>query len=408
MIQNTSKQTAAVQRPSLLLYWLLVPIAYLIFKLKFGFTIVKDKRIRSLRGPVICIGTHSFVLDVAMMILSQFPRRLNVVCGRDVFTWTPIKPIRKAAGLIPTSQFAVDLKSIKQMKQAVDNGCSLALFPEGKISIDGRNLPFPNAGLAKLLRFLNANVVLCHNFGGYSSKPRWGRWRKGKIVHAAKVLLTKEELATLSVDEIQQILVKEFTFNDHDYRERNHLRYRTKEPALGLHYILYKCPKCGAEYQMESDADTLTCTACGNRVTMDEYGVLRPATASDVCPYDRLDRWYDFEKEAIRQETARDDFRLSYPVVWERNLASVNRYEECGEGELYIDRERIGFVGKDFDGNEVELECSLKNLNTIVQKMKEAVDLTIGEDIHRFYFRDGKYSAKYNLIVEERFRALHR
>jgi hypothetical protein len=79
-------------------------------------------------------------------------------------------------------------------------------------------------------------------------------------------------------------------------------------------------------------------------------------------------------------------------------------YEKMGEGMLYINKEVIGFTGKDLIENPVEFQLSLSGLFTVVQKVDEAIDLTVNTVIHRFIFKEGKYSAKYNLIVEEMFK----
>lgn len=401
-----SDKQAIVSRPSKLLYWLMIPPAILIAKLMYRFRVNKDHLIDKIKGPFIAIGTHSCTMDVAFMMLALVPRPLNIICGRDVFTWKPVKPILHKAGLIPISQFEVDFSSVRLMKKAVQNGCSLSLFPEGKRSIDGRNLHYISPSLAKLFKFLDVPVIMCHNNGGYCVTPRWSKSRRrGKVVQDAKLLFTQEQIRTMSVDEIYARIKKEFWYNDNLYQKEHRLRIRCKQPALGLHYLLYKCPKCGAEYEMESRGSELCCTRCGNAVEVNEYGEI---TAKDGgIAYSRLDIWYDYEKECVREEIAKSDFFISHPVTWRVNDPVTNVYHENGEGELYVDGTEIGFRGKDKNGAVCEISVPIKVLPTVVQKVDEAIDLTVDGVINRFYFTENKYSAKYNLIVEETFRKIH-
>lgn len=394
------------RRPSGFLYWTLVPLAKLLSKILIKGRFERDPEIKKRGGPFVVLGTHTCIMDVAMMEIAMCPTRLNIVCGRDVFTWSKIKPIKKAAGLIPINQFEMDLGSIRVMKRAVDAGLSLALFPEGKFTLDGKNLFYLPESLAKLLKMMNADVVFMHNYGGYSSRPRWySGFKRGTVINRSELLFTKEQLKTLSPDEIYAVLKEKFTFNDNVFQRENNLRYRSKKPAMGLHYILYKCPKCGAEYEMISTEHHLVCEKCGNKVRYDEYGRFTPE--GDSVTFDRIDLWYDFERESARKELEAEDFYVSHPAVWAECDAD-NNYVDAGEGEFFMDRDRIGFKGKRYDsGEEVVIEVPLFNQFTIVHKNYEAIDLTIDRKINRFYFKEVKYSAKINILVEENFRLRH-
>lgn len=393
------------RRPSGFLYWILVPLVQLLSHILIKARFVRDERIKERKGPFVVIGTHTCIMDVAMMMLAMKPVRLNIVCGRDVFTWSKIKPIQKAAGLIPINQFEMDLGSIRTMKRAVEAGCSLSLFPEGKFTLDGKNLYYLPESLAKLLRLLDADVVFCHNYGGYCSRPRWySGFKKGLVTNKSELLFTREELKSLSTEEIYAVLKSKFTFNDNVYQRENHLRYKCKDPASGLHYILYKCPKCGTEYEMISTARHLVCEKCGNTVEYTEYGEMIPSEGS--VGFDRIDLWYEYERESAREEIASDDFELRYPVTWAEE-DDTNTYRDVGEGDFYINKEVIGFSGKRYATDEdVVIEIPLAKQPTIVHKNYEAIDLTVGTQINRFYFRDVRYSAKFNILVEESYRKL--
>lgn len=390
-------------KPNKLLYPLLILVGRILGKIWINAKFKKDPAIKDRKGPFVCVGTHSCIMDVAMMMLTMSPVSLNIVCGRDVMTWNVLKPFAKAIGLLPINQFEMDLASIRSMKRAVDSGCSLALFPEGKFTLDGRGMYYIPESLAKLLKLLKADVVFCHNNGGYCARPRWySGFKYGTVVNESTLLFTKEQLAQLSDKEIYDVLKEKFKFNDCLYQRENNLRFKAKNPAEGLHYILYKCPKCGEEYEMVSDAHYLTCEKCGNKVEFTEYGELIPQ--GDSVAFERIDLWYEYEREAVRKEIANDNFEMRHPVVWERADENHN-YVELGEGEFFLNHEYIGFVGKRYDnGEEVLIQVPTLKQPTIVHKNSEAIDLTIDTIVNRFYFKEVKYSCKYNIAVEELYR----
>lgn len=390
-------------KPNKLIYPLLILTGRILGKIWINAKFKKDTAIKGRKGPFVCLGTHSCIMDVAMMMLTMSPVSLNIVCGRDVMTWNVLKPFAKAIGLLPINQFEMDLASIRSMKRAVDKGCSLALFPEGKFTLDGRGMYYIPESLAKLLKLLKADVVFCHNNGGYCARPRWyNGFKYGTVTNVSELLFTKEQIETLSDKEIYAVIKEKFQFNDCLYQRENNLRFKAKNPAEGLHYILYKCPKCGAEYENVSDAHYLTCEKCGNKVEYTEYGELIPV--GDSVAFERIDLWYEYERESVRKEIEDENFEMRHDVVWEQADENHN-YVELGRGDFYLNHDYIGFKGTRYDnGEEVVIEVPTLKQATIVHKNSEAIDLTIDTVVNRFHFSEVKWSCKYNIAVEELYR----
>ncbi len=409
MTKEANTKRVKIKQPTGLVYYGLVPLGRLLLKLFFNVKRQFTPEVKALKKsdrPVVAIGTHTSAMDFMLMMTALMPKRLNVVCGRDLLAWKPIRPIAKGAGLIPISQFALDFGSVRHMKRAVQDGCSLSLFPEGKISLDGKPLHFFGKGTAKLLKLLDADVVMVHNNGGYQSRPRWfSLFKRGKIVTDVKVLFTKEELKAMTKDAVHERLLQAFKFNDNIYQQENGIRYKTRTPAKNLNYILYKCPRCGAEYEMRTTNTQIICDKCNNTVRYDEFGRFIPDENS--ITFDRIDTWYNYQRESVRAEISQPNFIISKQVVWEKQPTPLDPREPAGEGELYIDDKVIGFKGVDINGAPAEVSMPLNLHPAIVQKFNEGIDLTIDNCINRFYFKEAKYSSKYNLIVEEQFRKIH-
>ncbi|MFI3228996.1 MAG: 1-acyl-sn-glycerol-3-phosphate acyltransferase [Bacillota bacterium] len=409
MTKNTKEVQKGVKKPKPYIYWFFVPLGRFLFRIFFNVKrryTPEAKALKKSKEPMVVIGTHTSAMDFMLMLTALMPKRLNVVCGRDLLAWKAVRPVAKGAGIIPISQFDMDLQSLREMKYAIKNGCSLSIFPEGKISVDGRPLHHMSKSIPKLLKFLDVPVVMVHNNGGYSSRPRWFNGiKKGKIETEVYQLFTKEEVHNLSKDELYARLVEAFDFNDNIYQQENGIRYRSWAPAKNLQFLLYKCPRCGAEYEMTTSKNNITCNKCGNDVRFSEFGRFIPDEKSFA--FDRIDTWYNYQRESVREEIKNPDFRISKQVTWAKQLTPISEKVPAGEGELYIDNTNIGFIGKTNNGEEVCMTIPLKLYATIVQKTDEGIDLTLDSCINRFMFVEGKYSTKYNLIVEEQFRRLN-
>lgn len=401
------KDLSVPRKPSIFIYNICVLIINILSKILVKVKIKRDPKLKELQGPIVCLGTHTAILDVAAMMKSMNRyRKLNIVVARDVLSWSVFKPISKKLGFIPMSQFGLDLSGVRMITRAVKEGRSIALFPEGKITLDGQNLHYIPPSLAKFLKMIGANVVFVHNNGAYCNNPKWAsNFRKGLIVHDMKVLFTAEELKKASVDEIDKVIQNSFSFNDNVYQRQGNLRFKTKSPAKGLEYILYKCPKCFAEYENETDDRFISCKKCKNRVEYTEFGQLIPS--EDSIAFDRIDIWYDWQRVSIRSLIAKQDFVVSKEVKWLKMCNEEKKYIDKGNGVLSISYNSIDFKGEDIDNNPISLSFPLESQFAIVQKTKEGVDLTIENEINRFMFVEGKYSAKYNLMVEEVFRKRH-
>lgn len=391
-----------IRKPNAFFYYLIGYTLKLISKLLFRIKIY-NKEVKNLKGPFLVVANHSSVADIAFTVSALLPKRLNIVTARDLFTWKPFKPFINKLGCIPKNQFALDIMSLKMMKAAVEQGRNVCIYPEGKTSLDGKSLHYVPESIAKFIKYLDVPVVLSYTLGSYLTRPRYFKgFRYGKVKVMESILLTREELQKMSNKEIYATLTKALQFNDNIFQQENKIRFRSKRPAMGMDYILYKCPKCGAEYQMTSTERHLICNACGNDVEYTEYGELIPS--KDSKAFARIDLWYDFQRKAIDEEIKKDDFYISNAVDF--YIEKDRNYVLTGQGELYIDKENIGYKGNK-EGQPFELKTPLKSLHTITTKNQEGIDLVFAEGTYRFLFKNKKGSTKYGLIVEQMYRLNH-
>src|SRR5690554_1914826 len=115
--KNKNTNEIKIRKPNGFLYYTITYFLKLISKLFFRMKVDK-KSIKGLKGPFVVIGNHSSVTDIVFTVSAFAPHRLNVVTGRDLFTWPKFKPFIHRLGCIPKSQFAIDIESIRMMKSA--------------------------------------------------------------------------------------------------------------------------------------------------------------------------------------------------------------------------------------------------------------------------------------------------
>ena len=393
-----------VRKPSFFLYGIGARIMR-VFSYFYWHLRVDNKEIRKVKSPILAIAPHSSTLDIVPTAATLLPKRYNVVMGKDLFTWKQLRPFIKAFGAIPKDQGAIDIACMRTLKAAAEQGRNILLYPEGKTSLDGKQFFYLGPSIGKFIKFLDCNVVVVQTNGAYLTKPRFIKgFRRGRIETKASLLFTREEVKATPVKEIVEKVRKALEFNDNIWQRDNHVRFKSKDPANNLNYILYKCPKCGAEYETTAEKGLVTCSACGNCVRYTEYGELLPQ--GDSVTFDRLDLWVDYERDSVAEEIKKDDFSLTKEVALYLRNDEKNEYEEKGKGSLTVDKEKITFVGTE-EGKEKTLEYSLTEVATIVTKNSEGIDLIIGGKPYRFLFDEHKWSYKYELIVEQLFALKH-
>ena len=155
--------------------------------------------------------------------------------------------------------------------------------------------------------------------------------RDVKVSAKMEYLLSPEEIAEKSVDEINTILRKAFSFDY--FKEQQEQGIRVKEPfrADGLHRALYRCPHCLAEGQMEGKGTLLTCHACHNSYELSEEGELRSVTGKTA--FSHIPDWYQWERQCVRKEIEDGNYRLDIEVNIYM-LVDTKCIYKVGEGRL--------------------------------------------------------------------------
>ena len=181
---------------------------------------------------------------------------------------------------------------------------------------------------------------------------------------------------------------------------------------------------------MTSQDSHLVCKKCGNDVIYGFDGRLVPQGDS-VCP-ERIDLWYDMQRELVAKEVENDDFRLSNTVnLFVENEAN-NGYRFVANGVLSLDKDKLCFdtdwlerpvgVKSKFEVNNMTLdfddalgtepvedefkhiEFAVSRCDTVANLPGTAVDMYDDKHVYRFMFDKVLAATKYALCVEEAYK----
>lgn len=165
------------------------------------------------KEPAFFLVNHSCFLDLEMVPSVLYPRPFNIVATTDAFIgkeW-----LMRQIGCISTNKFVTEMSLIRDMMHTVKNlKSSVVMFPEAGYSFDGRCVPMPDT-LGKMVKMLGVPLCTIITKGAFSRDPLYNNLQKRKVKVTAdmKYLLSAEEIAEMTPEQIQEIILKEFNFD---------------------------------------------------------------------------------------------------------------------------------------------------------------------------------------------------
>lgn len=310
--------------------------------------------------PCLILMNHSSFIDLKIAAALLYPRAFNTVCTWDGFVgknW-----LMRAMGCIPTKKFVTDMVLVRDMMFAAKKlGSSVLLFPEASYSFDGTATPLPES-LGKCLKIMGLPVVMIHTHGAFARDPLYNNLKQRKVDVSADLeyLLSPEDIAGKSVEELNEILKNKFTFDNFRWQQENGIRIAEAFRADCLNRVLYKCPHCNMEGKMVGKGTVIACENCGVRYELDEYGYLRLAEAGPSfekegtvetpgrrnAPFSHVPDWYRWERECVRRELEEGVYQLDIAVDICMMVDTKSIYR-VGSGRLRHSAEGFHLTGCD-------------------------------------------------------------
>ena len=324
-------------------------------KTKFSYTTERMELVG--KKPCLILMNHSSFTDMKLAYAIFYPRPMGIVTTTDGMVGM-LGPLMRWLGCIPTQKFVSDISLIRDMEYMLkQKRSSVLMYPEASYSFDGTATALPRK-MGVLLKKLGVPVVTVITQGAFARDPLYNmlQLRKVKVSAHVKCLLTPEEIREKSVRELDEMLDEAFSFDNFAWQRDNGVVIDEPFRADGLERILYKCPHCGAEGQMEGKGTGLTCHQCGKKWEMDPLGQLKAVDGQTEYPH--IPDWYAWERSCVRKELEAGTYRLETDVDIGM-LVDYKAIYKIGRGHLTHSDEgfRLTGAGGKLDYSQNPLAC---------------------------------------------------
>ena len=374
-----------------------------IIKTGFKCNLIGMERLKK-NEPALFLMNHSCFLDLEIVPSLLYPRPFNIVATTDAFIGKNF--LMRHIGCIETNKFVTDVTLVKDMMYTLRKlKSSVVMFPEAGYSFDGRCMPLPDS-LGKMVKMMGVPLVTIITHGAYLHDPLYNNLQKRKVKVTAdmKYVLSAEEIAEISPEKIQEIVLKEFDFDNFSWQNSNKITISESFIADGLNRILYKCPACKAEGKTVGSGTHITCSSCGKSYQLNEYGAL--SAVDGETEFSRITDWYDWQRECVRSEVESDGYSVDLQVDILMTVTD-HKFYRIGEGRLRHGKE--GFV---LDGCNGELHYEQKPLcshsvNSDFYFYQLGDMVSFGNNDHLFYCfpkTEGDIVTKIRFAAEEIYR----
>ncbi len=363
---------------------------------------VNKVNMKGLKPPYILLCTHHAFVDFKVTTAAIFPHRANYIVAIDGFIgreW-----LLRNVGGIGKRKFTSDQRLIRQIKHSLDQLKYIcAIYPEARYSLIGTNAILPEA-LGKMIKMFKHPVVVLNMHGDYLSQPVWNlNKRKVNLVADMTQIITKEEIRSISVNEINHRINDAFQYDEYKWQFDNKIKIDDPNRAKNIHKVLYQCPACLAEHEMDSDGSQIWCNHCHKTYEMDVYGRLSAVEGETEFPH--IPDWYEWQREQVKQEILSGKYYFEDKVNID-SLPNAKGYMPLGEGSLTHDIHGFHLKGQDIDGSLdlIKEPLSMYGLHIEYDYMGrgDCIDLSTLEDTYYIYpLTKSNVVTKLHFAVEE-------
>ena len=172
--------------------------------------------------PCLVLMNHSSFIDLEIISTILYPRKFNIVATSDSFMGI-MNLVMRLIGCIPTRKFVMDPGLIKDMIYALKElKSTVVMYPEASYSFDGTATPLPDS-IGRCVKMLGVPVVMVRTYGAFSRDPLYNGLRRRKVDVSAdmKYLLSKEDVARMTAEEVAEIINQEFSFDNFRWQQEN-------------------------------------------------------------------------------------------------------------------------------------------------------------------------------------------
>lgn len=368
--------------------WYLRPLTWLIaFPTVWAHGLRVNKiNMQGVKPPYILLCTHHAFIDFSVTTAAIFPHPANYIVAIDGFIKR--EGLLRNVGCICKRKFTNDIVLVRQIEHSLKANKSVcAIYPEAKYTIEGATSVLPES-LGKMCRVMKVPIVVLNMHGNHLSSPVWNlNKRKIKLEADLTQIVTAEELPNISVADINARIAKAFEYDEYEYLRKSGQKITYKDRAKGLHRVLYQCPHCLTESEMDSDGNKLWCNHCHKTYEMDELGYFH-ATEGET-EFNTVRKWYEFERQNVRKQLEDGTYHFEDDVAVD-SLPNSKGYIRLGIAHLIHDKNGFHLSGN-FDGEHFSLEkepLSMYSLHielNYLDKFGDCIDLSTLDNTYYLY-----------------------
>ncbi len=344
---------------------------------------IGDELLHGVEAPYVVLVNHESFEDFYYISQMAHPKNPTYLVNEYYCTRPVFKTMAKQSGILSKKLFTRDMSTGIGILRMLRKGYPVVIFPEGRLSPDGRTNPIEESGAGLYKRF-GVTVVLVKIDGAYYAHPKWRRKKYRSDLHAeVKRVIPPEELKDMTEEELDGV-IRSTLYNDASHYEG--ARYPQKNKAAGLETLLYRCIDCGALYTTEGKGNKLRCTACGCVHTLDEHYRFTDWPGSIPGYYDEIRRMEMDELEGFSLKAA----------VRTKIFGAKGGPTRREEGECTLDEEffRYSSVNESF-------EIPVEKLPALAFSCGKEFELYHNDELHYFYpVEDPDQVARWALMVD--------
>lgn len=347
---------------------------------------------------------HSSFIDLEIAASVLYPRPFNIVSTWDAFIGK--RWLMRNLGCIPTAKFVYDVGLVRDMFYAVrDKKCSILMYPEAGYSLDGTATVLPE-NLAVFVKKLGASLVMIRTEGAFTRDPLYNNLQKRRVRVKAKMeyLFSAEELKDKDEGEISARIAEAFDMDAFRWQKESGIKVDEPFRADYLNRVLYKCPHCLKEGEMEGKGTHLSCRACGADYTLDEYGELYAENRETLFSF--VPDWFAWQRKCVREELMNGTYLLDVPVEIAIQVDAKALYF-VGEGRLRHDKDAFVLTGCDGKLSYTHKTANMYSVNADYNFYEIGDMVSFGSTKELYYCfpkAKGDFVAKTRLAVEESYR----
>ena len=374
--------------------------------LLFGKGHVKtEKAVKELKGPYLILSSHASFMDFAQMMCGLLPRTTGWVISVEEFrrgAW-----LMYGIGGMPKRKFTHTTVTVKHILRYLrQTKQSVAIYPEARFALAGINERLDEA-LGKLCKHANVPVVLFKANGNFLNSPQWSKHPYRRIRQEAEIslLLTPEQLAAMTADEVQATIEKAFERDEYAWQVEKGYHIKCKKRADGLHRILYKCPACGKEFKMQAEGIKLWCNDCGATWEMDTLSRLHGVNTDKG--FSHVPDWYRWERSEVKKEVEAGTYHFEDEVLVTDFYSPKVGFVDVGTAHFTHDENGFTFEGTTLDGKPFHLNKTVASMYSVHIEYNflnrgDAFDIATDETSYFMFLKNAKnYLTKLHFAQEE-------